>query len=190
MKKAVGIVAVLVALGAGFYLFSTYIVSKLDGTGGVTAPQSDMTAFESAHIGLRFQYPNTYVASTTHTGNAEREWHVVTLLPEGYVPPQGGEGPPAIVVQDIPNPEGLSLEVWIKSDARSNWKLAPDNATLTPVTVGGESGLKYQHGGLYMSDAVAVSHNGKIYLFEGAWQDANDRIRVDFAKLIETVQFI
>ena len=191
MKKAAAIVVgVLVVLGAGWFLFSTYLVSKLDGTGGVTAPQSDLTAFESEHMGLAFQYRNAYVATTTHAGSGEREWHVLTLLPEGYVPLQGGEGPPAITVQDIPNPEGLSLEQWIKSDARSNWKLAADEGGLGSTTVGGEEALAYRHGGLYEFDAVAVAHNGKIYLFEVGWMSAEDKIRADFAKMLGTVQFI
>ncbi len=188
MQKTLAIiVGILVVLGAGWFLFSSYLVSKLDGTGGVTAPQSDITSFESEHIGLRFEYRNVYVATTAHAGNEEREWHSVILLPEGFVPPQGGEGPPAITVQDIPNPEGVALSEWIKSDARSNWKL--DGTEPQATTVGGKPALAYRHSGLYEFDAVAVAHNGKIYLFEAAWQDANAEIRKDFAKLLDTVQF-
>ncbi len=183
------IFGILLILGAGWFLFSSYLVSKLDGTGGVTAPVSNMTAFESAHIGIHFEYSNTYVATTAHGGNGEREWHVVTLLPEGYQAPEGGEGPTAITVQDIPNPEGTSLEAWVKGNSVSNWKLAAEGATLSTTSVGGKPGLAYQHSGLYEFDATVVAHNGKIYLFEAGWQSADDQIRKDFAKMLDMVQF-
>ncbi len=189
MQKITAIlIGLLLVLGAGWFLFSTYLVSKLDGTGGVTAPQSDLTAYESEHFGLSFQYRNVYVATTTHAGNGEREWHVLLLLPEGYVPPQGGEGPAAITVQDIPNPEGVSLEQWVKSDNRSNWKL--DGTEPQATTIGGKPALTYRHSGLFEFDAAAVAHNGKIYLFEAGWMAAEDKIRTDFAKLLSTVQFL
>lgn len=191
MQKAIAVVvAIVVVLGALWWGFSSYLVSKLDGSGGITAPQSDLTVFEDAHIGLRFVYPNTYVATTTHLGNAEREWHQVTLLPAGYVPPQGGEGPPAITVQDIPNPEDVGLEAWIKGDARSNWKLAADPGGLGSTRVGGEYAMAYKHSGLYETSAVAVAKNGKIYLFEAGWLTPQDQIRQDFDALLESVEFL
>lgn len=188
MQKTIGIVVgVIVALAAGYYLFSNYLVSRLDGRGEVPA-QSELQLYSSEE-GLSFKYPVSYELSSRTEGSAERQWDVLVLLPKGYVPPQGGEGPPAITIGIFDNPEHLSLDAWIKGDARSNWKLAPDNAHLAQTTVGGEEALSYQHGGLYMQDAVAVMHNGKVYLFEGGWMNSDDQIRRDFANMLDTVQF-
>jgi hypothetical protein len=188
MQKAIGIgIAVVVVLGAGWYFFSTYLVSKLDGTGGVQVPQTTLVQYGSEE-GVSFLYPNTYELSSRTDGNAEREWDVLLLLPKGYVPPQGGEGPPAIAVSIFPNTEGTGLEAWVKGDARSNYKLSSTGA-LTAGVVGGEEALFYQHSGLYETDAVAVAKGGKIYLFSAGWLSGEDQIRSDFQELIKTVQF-
>jgi hypothetical protein len=196
MQKTLLIVlAVLVVLGAGWYLFSTYLVSKLDGTGGVTAPQEEqggdrLVRYESSGLGIAFTYLENRYTLTTHTnGSAEREWQTITLVPSDFMPVEGGEGPPAITISILDNPEKLTLEQWIKGDSRSNWKLAPDNAQLRAATVGGEEGFAYQHSGLYETDAVAVMHDGKVYLFEGGWLTTNDEIRRDFERLLEKVEF-
>lgn len=193
MQKAVGIVvAVVLALGAGYYLFANYLVSKLDGTGGVTAPQEQdpQVAYSANGLGLSFKYPEKrYTLSTHQSGNDERKWDNIVLVPSDFTPVDGGEGAPSISILVLPNPEKLSLEQWIKGDARSNWKLSPDNAQLRPTTVGGEDGYAYIHGGLYETDAVAVAHGDTIYLFEVGWMNSDDGIRSDFAKLLETVQF-
>ncbi len=178
MQKIIAFLAAVLVLAAGAYFFVP------------SAPVSESRIFESTHLGLKFEYPSSYEATSTHMGNAERGWHAVVLLPAGYTPPQGGEGPPAITVQDIPNPEGLALEAWILGDARSNWKLAAQDGGLGSTTVGGEPALSYKHSGLYETSAVAVAHGDKIYLFEAGWLTPEDKIRTDFEKLLDTVQFI
>lgn len=188
MKKAlIALLVVLVVVGVGYYAFSLYAVSKLDGTGGVPAPQQELQQYASED-GVSFMYPNSYELSSRTEGNAERQWDILVLMPKGYVPPEGGEGPPAITLSIYPNPEGLSLAQWVESDARSNYKLSADGA-LTPGTMGNEPALFYMHSGLYESDAAVTSHDGKIYLFAAGWQAQGDQIRTDFNDLIKTVQF-
>jgi len=189
MKRVVVTLLVLALVaGVGYYAFSRYLVSRLDGAGGVVAPRSDLVVFESDHIGISFKYPNIYEATTTHAGNAERDWHAVVLLPKGYMPPQGGEGPPAITLQDIPNPESLGLEAWVKGDARSNYKLSGDGA-MTAGQIDGAEAIFYAHSGLYEFDAAAVAHDGKVFLFEVSYDTQHNPIRSDFQNLLKTVQF-
>lgn len=176
-------------LGGAWYLFSVYLVSKLDGSGGVQAPQSGLTAFESAEFGLSFQYPNTYDVVIQEEGNAERSWQTLVLLPVGYVPPQGGEGPATITIQKFPNPEGLTLEQWVHGDARSNWKLTVDDRASRSTTVAGEPALWYHYSALYENDSVAVAYGDTMYLFTVAWLSPEDSIRKELDALLSSVSF-
>lgn len=164
------------------------MAGRLDGTGGVSTPQTRMQQYASED-GVTFQYPDTYELSSRTVGNAEREWDVLVLLPKGYVAPQGGEGPPAISMSVFQNPEGMSLEAWVQGDARSNWKMIVDERATRPTTVGGEPAIWYHYSGLYEVDSVAVAHGGRIYIFSGDWLEPNDTTRTDFNALIKTVQF-
>jgi predicted Zn-dependent protease len=190
MKKTLTvIVGALLVLGGAWYLFSVYLVSKLDGSGGVQAPQSGLTAFESAEFGLAFQYPNTYDTVIQEEGNAERSWQTLVLLPVGYVPPEGGEGPATITIQKFPNPEGLSLEQWVRGDARSNWKLIVDERASRDTTVAGEPALWYHYSALYENDSVAVAYGDTIYIFTVAWLSPEETIRKELNALLSTVSF-
>lgn len=189
MKKiVVTILAVALALGVGWYFFSGYLVSKLDGTGGVSAPQEQMEQY-SSEDGVQFQYPNRYELSSRTEGNAERQWDTLVLLPKGYVPPVGGEGPPTISMSVFQNPEGFSASEWVKGDARSNWKLTVDDRASKSMVVGGQPALWYHYSGLYETDSVAVAHKGKIFLFSVGWLEPQDQIRTDFNQLVSGVQF-
>ncbi len=141
-------------------------------------------------MSLQFSYSNNYVATTTLARNGADVWSVVTLLPRGYVPPEAGDGPPAISVQVIPNSKNLPLDQWVLQDPRSNWQLALQDGGLGSTTVGHEAGLAYQYSGLYNTSSVAVAHNGMVYLFTAEWNAPEDKIRTDFENLLNTVQFI
>jgi hypothetical protein len=189
MTKAISIaVVVLVVLVGGAWAGSRYLVSKLDGTGGVQTPLSNMLQYSSEE-GISFLYPDTYEITSRTEGTAERQWDVLVFLPKGYVPPQGGEGPPTIALSIFDNPEDLELEQWIKSDARSNWKLAAENAMLAGTNMGGVPALAYQHSGLYETTAVAAALDGKIYLFSVGWLTPEDKQLEDFSHILSTVTF-
>jgi len=183
MKKSLSIVAiVLVVAVAGFLLWQGGVTP---GTDGIPA---GMLRYSSEE-GVSFLYPDTYELSSRTDGNGERSWDVLVLLPKGYVPPQNGEGPPAISVSVFSNVEGYPLETWIKGDAKSNWKLAAPDATLKNTTVGGEPALAYRYSGLYETNAVAVARGGRLFLFEVGWLAPGDRIVRDFQNLLDTVEF-
>lgn len=190
MKRAV-LIALAIALvaGAGYYAFSRYLVSRLDGTGGVRAPQEGMQTYSSPELGLSFSYPKRYEPVLHNSSKAGEESYAVVLLPAGYVPPQGGEGPPAITVSAYANPKGLSLAQWLRNDARSNWQLIVDERASTSTVVGGEPAIWYHYSGLYEVDSAAVAHDGKIVVITGDWLEPGDQIRADFNDLLKTVQF-
>lgn len=176
-----------VATGA-YLLLANYGATNSGGPGGVPAPQSNLLQY-SSEDGYSFMYPASYELSSRTEGNAERQWDVLVLLPKGYVPPEAGEGPPAITVSVFENPEGLTLEQWVQGDARSNWKMIVDERASRPIEVGGHPAIWYHYSGLYEVDSVAVAHEGKILLFSGDWLEPGDKIRADFNDLIKTVTF-
>jgi len=189
-KTLVGVAVVLVLAGAAWFGASRYLVSKLDGTGGVTASQEKdpMVEYRSAELGITFAYPEQrYTLSVHASGNAEREWHTVTLVPSTFVPVEGGEGPPSISIAAYSN-EGVTLEQWIRGDARSNFKLSIDGA-LVPLALNGRSGYAYRHSGLYKTDAVAVAVNDRVYVFESGWLALTDQSRTDFLRILDSVKF-
>lgn len=143
----------------------------------------------SSEDGVSFMYPDTYELSMHVEGNGERSWNFLVLLPKGYVPPEAGEGPPSISMGVFPNPEGLSVEQWVKGDGRSNWKLIVDDRASRPMIVGGKAALWYHYSGLYETDSVAVAYGEKIFLFSVGWLDPQDQIRLDFNNLVSGVQF-
>ena len=192
VSKVILVVVALIVVSFGVaFMTSHYLVSKLDGTGGNKAPQEEQGQGElySSEDGFSFFYPSDYELSSRTESAGGSQWDALVLLPKGYVPPQGGEGPPAITVSVFSNPEGLSLESWVKKDDRSNWKLAADPNGLQSITVGGEPALAYRHSGLYETEAVAVAHSGKIFLFEGGWLTPQDKIVADFQNLVRTIYF-
>ena len=174
-----------VAFAASFGV-SRYLVSKLDGQGS-PIQNTNLLQYASEE-GYQFLYPDRYELSSRTEGNAEREWDVLVLLPKGYTPPQNGEGPPSISISVFPNPEGFSVDQWVMGDMRSNFKLSASQ-DLAPTEIDGERALFYQYSGLYETDAYAVAHEGKIFLFAGGWMGENDPIRTHFQQLVGTVQF-
>jgi hypothetical protein len=186
--KRVGIVlAVLVVGFLAYYLFSIYLVSRLDGAGGVHAPAQTMQQY-SSEDGVTFMYPDSYrLTSQKHTVGSFT-WDSLVLVDKSYVPPVNGEGPTAISMSVFSNAEGLPLETWIKNEPRSNFNLSSTKA-LTPGTIGGEHALFYTYDGLYQNDAAAVLYKGKVFVFSASWQSQYDPIRSDFNKILTSVQF-
>ena len=142
----------------------------------------------SSEDGVRFMYPDTYrLSSATHAVGGV-SWDSLELVDKNTTVPQNSDGPESISVSVFANPKGLSLEEFVKSDARGNYRLSADG-TLTKAFVGSEPSLAYRYSGLYENDAVAVARNNKIFIFSVGWAQLNDPIRQDFSKLLTTVTF-
>jgi hypothetical protein len=133
----------------------------------------------SAHVGVMFDYPTKYVATSTHVG----EGHVIVLLPQGYVAPEAGEGPATITVQQFSNAEGLPLATFVRNEPMTNFGLS--SGETTDLVVDGQLALGYSYSGLYENDAVAVAANGSVYVFSAA-----DDTRAELPALLQTVKFM
>jgi len=182
-KILLSVALIIVIAFAAAFLVSRYLVSKLDGQGQVPA-QSTLIPYSSEE-GITFMYPDTYELSS-HSGSVE-EGDTLVFLPKGVVVPTNSEGPPSISMRVI-HSALTSLELWIRNDQRSNFKLS-GNGNLASTEVGGLPAYSYQHSGLYETDAIAVAHHDKIFLFEAGWLTPQDRIRYDFQNLVSSVQF-
>lgn len=171
-----GIVA-FAALAAGIFLLYKQ------------APAPVVSSYTSEEVGLRFSYAPIYTLNARHDSFQDTDINVITLINASTTVPDMSEGPTAISVIEIPVPEGTDLEAWTRTATISNFYLSQDK-TLKQSSVGGAKAYEYTFDGLYASDAVAVMHNGKIYLFFASWIDVNDRIRTDFKNLLSSVTFI
>jgi hypothetical protein len=179
-RTVLGIIAVI---AAGALLYTYFHNTSAPGA-------NPIQVYSSSELGISFEYPAADYHINLHTeGTAEREWHTLVLIPKDYAEaPGGGEGPPAIAISMFDNIEGLSLEQWVRGDARSNFKLSNDQR-LASTSIGGSPALKYSHSGLYETDAIAVSRGSKIYLLSVGWLTPQDLTRADFQDLYTSLQF-
>jgi len=162
-----GIASAIVLLWAGLLVFGLMFAFS---------HKSDSLSFNSEEIGLEFEYPKSYTLTTRHDSYAGAEIHVLTLINASTTVPDMSEGPTAISIIEIPVPTVTALESWLKYASISNFELSPDKK-FSPTTVDGQPALAYRYSGLYESDAVAVEHDGKIFLFAVSWMDQNDPMR-------------
>jgi len=140
--------------------------------------------YVSEHVGVMFDYPTKYIATSTHAGDG----HVIVLLPADYVPPINGEGPATITVSQFSNANDLPLEQFIRNEPRANFGLSDGQTTSTQV--GGHPALAYNYSGLYESDGVAVAVHNKIFIFATGWYSPTDSLRQELKDLLQTVVFI
>ncbi len=149
------------------------------------APQEHTLQYASED-GYTFQYPDTYELSSRP--GAAGDGDALVLLPRGYIPPMGGEGPPTIAVQVFQNTHNLDLDTWMTTDIRANWHLSKPGGAKR-IVVGGEPANAYGFSGLYETKAVLVAKNDKVYLFTVGWLTPTDQNVRDFDALIKTVEF-
>jgi hypothetical protein len=179
------IVALVIVLGVGSYITYQKHMAIL---GGQNNPTPTPGVFNSSDIGISFTYPKNY--ELTVADDEEGAVKIITLMDKANLPVgQNTEGPPAISVQRFDNPKNLPLDEWVRTTGASNWQLSAQGE-MGASTVGDEAGLGYKYSGLYEVTAVAVAHNGKVYLFTVDTLTPDDQIKADFFSLLDTVTFI
>ena len=191
-RTLIGIVALAVLAGGGYYLYNSATPETPENTNGNAEEEIVLTTFSSDELGLSFDYPASYTLETQADGNEERSWTtlimVETSILEEYEASGAMEGPPAITVQVFDNVEEYELEEWITTTSYSNYKLATDEVLLQGE-VGGEPARAYAYSGLYENNSIVVAHEGKIYMFTVSWLTQDDKNIYDFGNLLESVNF-
>jgi hypothetical protein len=178
----VGIVLIIV-LG-----LSGVLLSVQNHSTPVPSNNSSTVSYTSAQGDIAFEYRNSYDLTERNDSFEGKPIRVLTLTGKDVVIPDMSEGPPAISLVIVPNPENLPLQEWVQTKSISNFQLSATK-TFTPITVGGEQGVSYTHSGLYESTATALAHQGNIYVFSVGSTDPTEPLVTDFQNLLKTVQF-
>lgn len=176
---AIAVVAVGVYVFSGAKLEAPQQVAK-----GTTETQR--ATFSDDSLSLSFTYPSDYELEKREIEVSGATATYLTLIPAEYVPPQGGEGPPAITVAVYPNPQGKPLADWLAG--MTNAAPSPTGGwDFSEATIDGREGVAYTSTGLYESDNIAVAGNGNIYIFSAAWMTREDRTLTELDALLRSV---
>jgi len=189
MQKILLILAVIVVIGGGAYMYLTKDMVPVTPSNGIatTTPAATKT-YSSDTTGISFTYPSNYKITERSDAYEGEPVSVIVLIDENIVVPDQSDGPTAISLIVASNSKNLALDAWVKTKSISNFNLS-QGKKLSSTTVAGEPAVSYTHSGLYESDATAVSHAGKVYLFSAGWADSTAQIRTDFQKVLQSVTF-
>ncbi|HVV14939.1 MAG TPA: hypothetical protein VHD55_00840 [Candidatus Paceibacterota bacterium] len=178
----IGTLAALVLIAAAYA-----VLHGPQGANG-SAPGSKLVPYISQDLGIAFAYPARYELSEDVTAGG----YVLTLGDKEALAAararEVSEGPPTIAIAAVQNPDNLSLDEWVKQAIEAN-SSATDQEPASTI-LAGEPALKYRLIGLYDSDATALIHNGRIYVFSVAWLTPADSMVKDFEQIIKSVTFI
>lgn len=192
MNKALSILGLLIVAAAAL-LFINYFATPASLPTSEEErgePVATIQTYTSSEFGIAFEYPDTYrLEERTSETFESKPILVVTLVDKLTEIPDMSEGPTAVSLIVASSSPGMTLEEWVKVKSISNFVLSPDGLFAT-TTFAGEEAMLYRFSGLYENDAVAVEHAGKIYLFSVSWIAADEPIRQDFERVLESARFI
>lgn len=181
-------VIVIVTLIGGFYILNSYIYNEKQGDG----KNQSLNTYSSAEYNFSFQYPNGYyLKDRNDIGTPEMPQLAVILvedtqenrdLLDGKIT-EPRDGPVAITIDALQNPNKLNAEDWIKQD--TNWYSAV-SATIVPATVGSLKGISYTFDGLYMGKSFVVTKDTKTFVITVSWHSPTDQIVKDFDTILNS----
>jgi hypothetical protein len=151
-----------------------------------------LKSFHSDEMGISLQYPDDHLLFTsTRFISIMPEESILSAIARIQSGAGGGEGPPGILFSFFEAGNSVSLEAWVRTDSRSNWKLAlppweEQENTLTPTTVAGVPAFAYHNEGLYSFDYVAFTYGDWIVLASGASGDGTSN--QDFQAILNSIQ--
>lgn len=186
---SIWIVVIVVVLG----LLTGYVRYELRDSSDTSVseidPKTETFTYESGE-GYSFAYPENYVVVENPAGSGVRE--SLTVMTRGdYADFQGSdvprEGPTAITVEVFDNPNALSAGAWAERNPLSNFNRTFGDYKV--ATLGGEAAVAYRWSGLYEGESVAVSRDGRVYVFSVTWMDVSDTIRSDYRDVLASVAF-
>jgi hypothetical protein len=181
-------ISILIAVAVGVVV----CVFVLAGRAGEPQPATNTTLehFASPDLGVAFDYPNTYTLEQRKDGFEGKEMQVITLIPKGVKVPDMSEGPTAIsliAVKKFAPP--TNLREWVSAKSISNFYLSPDKKLSTTTVAKGTDAVSYTYSGLYENDAIAAVRGDTMFLFFVSWISADQAIRADFDKIIQSATF-
>lgn len=100
-----------------------------------------------------------------------------------------GEYPPTMQGRVYKNVDDESAEEWAQNHPlESNIELAM--SAPRAIMIDHEAAILYKSDGLYASDVYVAVHGDFVYVFTGAYIDANSQIVKDFSDLVRSVVFL
>ncbi len=187
--KRVALVVVLVAVA---WLLTVYEDRMPDSVRNFGS--RDITKVD-AEAGITFSYPAGYALQEilpvpqdhrdlvkSFVLMPQEDYDIVSTL-------EGTEGPPAITILVFNNPEGLSIDAWMKKPDIIQY-IPPQAQEPNPIEVDGEFAVLFEADGLYRSDNVIVAHDTRIVLMSGAFMDTESPQRTVFAGMVKSFRFI
>lgn len=187
MNKTLTILLILIVVfGIGYFAFK-----------GDTEKQSiETSTFSDSVYGVEFDYPTGpegYVLEEVMPVDLGSDFIKALILfrteDANREMPEGGEGPPVIVVSVFGNPQNLSPLAW----AEANMQYSSINLKMGDVSeaqVGGVNAIGYSADGLYASNNAVVANKGYIYIITGQFMDRDSDLYRDFEPILESVRFI
>lgn len=178
--------AVLGAIGMYFYEGKNIAQEQAQVPIETVQEVETVKTYSNPNLGIEFEYGSGYAVEER---NATTSNTIVLIRSEDIANiPEGGEGPPVITIVVVKNTKKQTPLVWAQQNKiYSNINLAMGSTT--DYVLDGVSAIRYTTDGLYLSDNVVVAHGENIYVFTGAYLDADSDIRKNFYSLLETVVF-
>jgi hypothetical protein len=141
--------------------------------------------FHSKIMPVSFEYPDGYHVE-------EKDDTIVIMLEEDYQSilrgeRAGGEGPPAITIRVIDNPNNPGPRTWAEQyPPQSNYNLKTSEVTET--TVSGYPGISYAADGLYASRNVIFGTDSRLYYINGQFLDRETPLYRDFVSIVDSIE--
>jgi len=180
------LVPIAIALAIVFVFFKKNIDLPINNTNN---ENSLKVTYLNTEYGFSFDYPDTYQVDERVIDNVNRIHKVIILLPKGFIPPEGGEGPTTINLDIYQNNlDKLSIERWVKETSNSNYKLG--DGKLTSTSVDGLDALTYNWDGLYRGQTIVFAYKDNIYAMSVTYMTSDDQILKDFDLVYNSFNFI
>ncbi len=191
MKKIINILILVVVIVIAVWYFTT----RTDTPKTQQVSTVQYATFSDGDLGLEFKYPagpDGYVLSRGPSLSISSA-HIQTLIlfqeEDVGKMPEGGEGPPGILIQVFENTKKQTAEVWANENmVHSNINLKMGEVGKTKV--GDIEAISYMSDGLYASENVVIAHDGKVYIVTGQFLDRESDLRRDFAPLVASIRFV
>ena len=172
MKNPSTIIAIIVAIGIGIYIYAAWFHESAVGS-----------SYTNPDYGVSFNYPDSYRLEERDSAGR----HTLVLIDEQiHVPPES-DGPMAITLDIFHNSARQSVIDWVRGTKESNFNLTPDGR-LVSTSVGTKEALRYIWDGLYRGESYALSNRDNILVFSVTFNSPDDRIRSDFLQMLSSVQ--
>jgi len=188
MKWFAGLViAILIAFAAVYVTSMNTPVPTLNTA--TSTPLATLKTYSSENYGVSFLYPRSYSVREFNLSKAGQEIYQIVVADTQALAnaPQNGEGPTSITIDILSNShQYASLEEWIQKTPQSNFQLSTDGK-LASTTFAGIQGLSYTWDGLYRGESFAFTNGDHVLIASVTALTAQDAIRSDFQKLLESL---